>query len=271
MVPRANISIRYINCSVTVFQQTANLRTSISWDINKTSDTCTHWHVTHSVHYTQCVLQLQWYISPVNTLLTFFPQPLISITNIMLTFTCFRCDMFLMLCLDLLIKTGIEDVLGGMSPVMKFSWSRSSTVRRSIATGTNSKPVLEQRMARDGERLWHMQRFGQGCPLHTATSSSKDNHSRSIILHMERGNWREKTKRNEQWVQRHHSIQGNCQEASHQSVSLNSRQTWSVTKTTHCSNMWTRTDVWSLLRMIRMFVLLFSARPSCYLLHWCHK
>lgn len=85
------------------------------------------------------------------------------------------------------------------SPVMKFSWSRSSTVRRSIAEGTNSKPVLEQRMARDGERLWHMQRLGHGCPLHTAASNSKDNHSLSILLHLKQGNWN--TQRNEAWIQ----------------------------------------------------------------------
>lgn len=75
--------------------------------------------------------------------------------------------------------------LAGMLPVMKFSWSRSSTVRRSMAAGTNSKPVLEQSIASDGERLWHIQRFGHGCPLHAAASNSKGNHSRSIILHWE--------------------------------------------------------------------------------------
>ena len=73
---------------------------------------------------------------------------------------------------------------------MKFSWSRSSTVRRSMAAGTKSKPVLEQRIASDGERLWHMQRFGHCCPRHAAASNSKDNHSRSIILDGERGNWK---------------------------------------------------------------------------------
>lgn len=76
-----------------------------------------------------------------------------------------------------------------VSPVMKFSWRRSSTVLRSMAAGTKSKPVLEQRMASDGERLWHMQRFGHGCPLHADASNSRENHSRSIILHWEQDNW----------------------------------------------------------------------------------
>lgn len=59
-----------------------------------------------------------------------------------------------------------------------------------MAAGTNSKPVLEQRIASDGERLWHMQRFGHGCPLHAAASNSKDNHSRSIILYWKQVNWK---------------------------------------------------------------------------------
>lgn len=70
---------------------------------------------------------------------------------------------------------------GEFSPVIKFSWSRNSTVRRSMAAGTKSKPVLEQRMASDGDKLWHMQRFGHGCPLHAAASNSRENHSRSIV------------------------------------------------------------------------------------------
>lgn len=65
-----------------------------------------------------------------------------------------------------------------------------------MAAGTKSKPVLEQRIASDGERLWHIQRFGHGCPLQAAASNSKENHSRSIILHRELGNW--KTERKEQ-------------------------------------------------------------------------
>lgn len=62
-----------------------------------------------------------------------------------------------------------------------------------MAAGTKSKPVLEQRMASDGERLWHMQRFGHGCALHAVASSSRESHSRSIILHwMEQDNWGQK-------------------------------------------------------------------------------
>lgn len=64
-----------------------------------------------------------------------------------------------------------------------------------MVPGTNSKPVLEQRMASDGERLWHMQRFGHGCPLHAAASNSKENHNCSIILHREPGNWKTGGKR----------------------------------------------------------------------------
>lgn len=76
---------------------------------------------------------------------------------------------------------------------MKFSWRRSSTVLRSMAVGTKSKPVLEQRMASDGERLWHIQRFGHDCPLHAAASNSRENHSRSIILYWEQDNWDKRT------------------------------------------------------------------------------
>lgn len=65
-----------------------------------------------------------------------------------------------------------------------------------MAAGTKSKPVLEQRMARDGERLWHIQRFGHGCALHAAASNSRENHSRSIILHWEQDNWGEKRREN---------------------------------------------------------------------------
>lgn len=61
-----------------------------------------------------------------------------------------------------------------------------------MAAGTKSKPVLEQRMASDGERLWHIQRFGHGCALHAVASNSRENHSRSIILHWERDNWGKK-------------------------------------------------------------------------------
>ncbi|TNN34233.1 hypothetical protein EYF80_055606 [Liparis tanakae] len=78
----------------------------------------------------------------------------------------------------------------GKTNVLKRIEIVNSTVRRSMAAGINSKPVLEQRMASDGERLWHMQRLGHGWPRHAAASSSRENHSRSMMLHRERGNWK---------------------------------------------------------------------------------
>lgn len=65
--------------------------------------------------------------------------------------------------------------------VIKFSVSRSSTVRRSMTVGTKSRPVLAQRMASEGDRFWHMQRLGHSCPLVETASINKEKISRSIL------------------------------------------------------------------------------------------